>query len=67
MISKKYNINKEEINKILNNAAIFFAPAFLLFLLSIQAGSTPQQAALALQVWALNSAIDITRKFIAGR
>ena len=67
MTSKRFNLNSDESKKIIKNAALFAAPAVLLFLMTLQSGGTFKEAFLAIQVWALNTAIDITRKFVAGK
>lgn len=48
----------------LKNAALFLAPAALLFLLSVQGGSSVEQALVYVKLWLLNTAIDVIRKFI---
>ena len=49
----------------LRNAAIFFAPAFLLALVALQQDATAQEIYWILRLWLINVAIDLTRKFIA--
>lgn len=65
MESPRFTLNREDVQKWAKNAIVFFAPALLLFLVSIQAGKSVQEAAQVLYLWGLNTAIDLTRKFIA--
>lgn len=67
MVSKRFTLNKEELLKWLKNAAIFLAPAALVFLISIQAGKGWQESLNVVYLWAINTAIDFLRKFIAGK
>lgn len=66
MTSKKFNLNNEEIKKVVKNALIFAAPAILMFLTVLQSGGTFKEAFVAVQVWTLNTAIDLIRKFMAS-
>lgn len=52
--------------KVLNNALIFLAPAALIFLLAVQSGTPLKQALLVVETWAINTAVDLIRKFIAA-
>ena len=67
MTSKKYQLNSADLEKAAKNALIFFAPAAILFLTAIQSGSTVEEASSVLYLWALNTAIDLLRKFVAGK
>lgn len=65
MDSPRYTLNQTDWLRIGKNALIFLAPALLVFLIAIQGGKTPQEALVVLQLWGLNTLIDLTRKFIA--
>lgn len=65
--SQKFEMNRQDWIRWGKNALIFLTPAILLFLTEIQAGKTPREAILTLQLWVLNTAIDLLRKFIAGK
>lgn len=65
--SKRFDLNRVDVEKWANNAAIFLAPALLLFLVSVQSGSDWREALKFVELWLLNTIIDILRKFIAGR
>jgi hypothetical protein len=66
-MSQRFTLNKEDVKKWLKNAAIFFAPALLVFLVAIQAGTPREEALYLVYLWLLNTAIDLTRKFVAGK
>lgn len=66
-VSKKYTLNNADLKKWLDNTLIFLAPAFLIFLVSIQAGKTWEDSLLAVYMWGLNTLIDLLRKFVAGK
>ena len=66
-MKKRFTLDEEQTRKWLKNAAIFLAPAVLVFLVEIQMGKPLNEALVAIQVWALNTAIDILRKFIAEK
>jgi len=65
--SKRFELNRVDVEKWATNAAIFLAPALLLFLVSIQSGSDWREALKFVELWLLNTVIDVLRKFIAGR
>lgn len=67
MVSKKHQINKIEIERVLKNALIFAAPALIVFLTQLQAGVSFEDAVGALYVWGLGVAIDFLRKWNAGK
>lgn len=52
--------------KWLKNTSIFFAPFALVFLVSIQQGSDLKDALNILYLFALNTAIDLIRKFMSA-
>lgn len=66
-MSEKFSLNKEDIVKVLKNAAIFLAPALLVFLLAVQSGVSVKEALNLVYLWGLNTAIDLLRKFTEGR
>ena len=65
-MSERFTLNTDDVKKWAKNAVIFSAPALLVFLLSIQEGRSIEESLIVLKLWALNTAIDILRKFIAG-
>lgn len=65
--STRFTLNKNDVLKWARNTALFFAPAAILFLMQLQAGKTWQEAVSVLYLWAINTLIDILRKFIAGK
>jgi len=67
MISKKFSFNKEELLKVGKNALIFLAPAILIFLTAIQNGVPIKQALYSVYLWALNTGIDLIRKYTEGK
>jgi hypothetical protein len=62
--SKRFRLNNDDVKRILTNAGIFLAPALLIFLVQIQAGVKVSEALYAVYLWALNTVIDLLRKFI---
>jgi len=52
--------------KWLKNTAIFFAPFLLVFLVAIQGGSDIKDALNILYLFALNTSIDLIRKFMTA-
>lgn len=66
MDSKKFTLNKEDLQKWLYNSFVFSAPFLLVFLLAIQQGKSIQDALYVLYLYALNVTIDLLRKFTAG-
>lgn len=65
--SKRFDLNKEDLNKWINNSLVFFAPALLVFLIQIQAGKDINESLVAVKLWVLNTLIDLLRKFISGK
>lgn len=63
--SPRFELNTIDIKRIAKNAAIFFAPAILLFAIELQAGKPMSEAVIVLQLWGFNTLIDLIRKFIA--
>lgn len=64
-MSKRFELNRTDVNKWLKNTAIFFAPAALIFFTMIQQGKSIDEAMIAIKLWALNVTIDIIKKFIS--
>ncbi len=62
--SGMFELKRQDINRILKNAAIFAAPALLVFLITLRAGGTLEEAAIALELWAFDVLIDLIRKYI---
>lgn len=67
MTSKKFTLNEEEKKKIFDNAKLFLIPALLVFLTSIQAGMPVKDALMAVYLWALNTLIDVLKKYTQGK
>lgn len=65
--SKRFTLNRADMERWARNAAIFLAPAGLVFLTALQSGATLRAAVLALWVWLLSTATDLLRKFIANK
>lgn len=63
--SGKFDLNRSDVSKWFKNTLVFLAPAMLVFLLSIQAGNSIEDSFLVLQLWGINTAIDLLRKYIA--
>lgn len=66
MQSQRFTLNSQDVEKWFHNAVVFLAPAALLFLLEIKSGKTLEESVISLKLWALNVAIDLLKKFIAG-
>jgi hypothetical protein len=64
-MSKKYTLNKADIEAFLVNAIIFIAPDLIIFLVALAAKFSAQGAIVTVLV--LNLAIDLIRKWIAGK
>lgn len=64
--SKPGTMNRNDWQQFGKNALIFAAPALLVFLLQIQAGSSLSEAFIAFKLWGLNIAVDFLRKLSAG-
>lgn len=62
--SDAYELIKQDIQKWARNQVIFFLPALLVFLLSIQKGESLEVAFNAVYVWVLGAIIDLVRKYI---
>lgn len=65
MQSERFTLNKEDLNKWIHNSLVFLAPAMLLLLTEIQLGKSLDEALVAIKLWALNTAVDLLKKFIA--
>lgn len=64
--SQPFSLNRSDLLKIAKNAAIFSAPATLIFLTVIQKGGSINEAMIAVYGWLLNTAIDTLRKYLEG-
>lgn len=64
--SQPFDLNWSDWKKIGTNAAIFFAPAALVFLSAIQAGYGFKTAMLSVYTWLLNTGVDILKKYVEG-
>lgn len=62
--SKKYQLNERDIKKWLHNTGVFLAPAALVYLMILKNGGTHTEAQVALQLWILNTTIDLLKKYI---
>jgi hypothetical protein len=67
MTSPKFSMNENDWERVLKNSVVFSAPALLVFLTQLQAGSSFSDALIALKVWGLSTCVDALRKFVAGR
>lgn len=65
--SNRFTLNRADVEKWVKNAATFLAPAALIFLVAIQSGVPLKDALLAVYTWGLSTAIDLLRKYIAGK
>jgi hypothetical protein len=65
MENKRFSLNKQDIQKAVKNAAIFLAPALLVFLMTLESGGSLDEALIAIRIWGLNTLIDLIRKYIA--
>lgn len=64
-MSKRFTLNKEDVLRVLKNALIFIAPDAIVFLGALAAKFSAEGAFIAVLI--LNLAIDVLRKFIAGK
>lgn len=64
-MSKRFTLNEQDIQKWLKNAGLFLAPAVLLALLSVQQGKSLEEVYMIMRLWAINTAIDLLRKWIS--
>ena len=65
--SPKWKLNKEDVNKWLRNAAIFFSLGVVLFLTQLQNGATMEQAINVFYYWFLSALIDLIRKWASEK
>lgn len=65
--SKRWKLNSDDVKRVGKNALIFFAPALIVFLTTIQAGGEWQEAVDVLYLWVINTIIDLLRKLSAGK
>ena len=66
-MSKRFTLNTKDWKKWAINTAIFLAPAMLVFLVGIQQGKSWQESLIAVKLWAINTAVDLLRKFVEGK
>jgi len=64
-MSARFNLDRKELRKWAKNTLVFLAPAILIVLLQIQDGKSLKEASIILYAWALNTSIDMVKKFIA--
>jgi hypothetical protein len=65
--SKRFSVNKADIERVARNAIIFLAPVLITLLTMAQQGVTDYQTYLyAFQVWFFGVALDFLRKFSNG-
>ena len=64
--SPRFTLNQEDMKKWGKNALIFFAPAMILFLTSIQSGKTYEESLDLIYLWGIGVAIDLLRKFVSN-
>lgn len=67
MVSKRFTLNEEELAKVATNAVIFFAPAALAFLSTLQATGSFRMSFVAFYTWTLMTVTDFVRKFVEGK
>lgn len=67
MITKRFNLNIDEVSKVAKNSLIFLAPALIAFFTALQSGVPIKDALYVVYLWALNTAVDLLRKFTEGR
>ena len=65
MISSRYELIKQDLQKWGKNTLTFLAPALLIFLLAIQSGVPVKDALISVYLWGLNVSIDLLKKYIA--
>ena len=66
-MSQKFSLNRDDLVKVLKNAFIFLAPALLVFFATLQQGGSTHTAFVALEVWGVNTIVDVLRKFVEGK
>lgn len=67
IVNKKWRLNSEEWTKWFKNAVIFFAPAGIIFITTVQTGGSIEDALIAFKVWGLSTALDLLRKLQEGK
>lgn len=65
--SKRWHINKFELERVGRNALIFIAPVAIVVLGIIQRGGSLEEVSVAVQVWGFGVALDFFRKFAGGK
>lgn len=77
MISKKWTLNREEIQKVSKNAVVFFSPVALIYLgfvlsavqkdgFQVKDLVPSSEAVTVIVLWIINTLIDILKKFSQG-
>lgn len=66
-MSKRWDLNDQDLKRVLQNGIIFAAPALLVFFSVLQAGGTFKEASVALYTWCLSTVVDVLRKWSAGK
>jgi hypothetical protein len=64
IVSPELKIINADWQRWFRNLVLFFAPAFLIFLVQLQQGNSVQDALPILYLWLINTLIDITRKYL---
>lgn len=64
--SQPFSLSRADLIKVGINAAIFLAPAALVFLSAIQAGYGFKTALLSVYTWFINTLVDLLRKYVEG-
>lgn len=64
LVSPKREIINADVQRWFKNTTLFFAPAFILFLMQLQQGNSVQEALPILYLWLINTLIDVTRKYL---
>jgi hypothetical protein len=64
MISSQYELTIDDVEKWVRNSLIFLAPALIVFLTAIQAGTPFDEAIKIMYLYGLNVAIDLLKKFV---
>jgi hypothetical protein len=67
VVSKRWKLNSNDINKWLKNAAIFFSMGAILFLIQLQNGASVEQAINVFYYWLLSALIDLIRKWASEK
>lgn len=67
-MSKKWEFNKKDLQRVVRNALIFLSPVVITELTLLQQGELkPHTYFIAFEVWAIGVAVDFFRKLKAGK